>query len=57
MNEFVTNYDHLPKDDEKPAKPLYLHEVDATQASISHHGFAHFSKCLSLLLMLVVCYI
>lgn len=45
MNEFVTNYNNLPKDDEQPAKPYYLHEVDATQASISHHGFAHFKNC------------
>jgi len=42
-DKFVPHYDSLPKDDD-PGK-YYLQEVDATDASISHHGFPHFKDC------------
>ncbi|RZC38377.1 hypothetical protein BDFB_005510 [Asbolus verrucosus] len=38
--EFVTDY-KLPSDDVK----LHIVEVDATESSIAHHGFAHFVGC------------
>lgn len=41
QNQLVSHYDQLPKDEDKGV--YYIQEVDATDASISHHGFAHFS--------------
>ncbi|XP_054273097.1 ATP synthase subunit s, mitochondrial isoform X5 [Macrosteles quadrilineatus] len=42
-SKFVPHYDSLPKDDD-PGK-YYLQEVDATDSSISHHGFPYFKNC------------
>ncbi|XP_054273094.1 ATP synthase subunit s, mitochondrial isoform X2 [Macrosteles quadrilineatus] len=42
-SKFVPHYDSLPKDDD-PGK-YYLQEVDATDSSISHHGFPYFRHC------------
>uniref|UniRef100_A0A1B6DK72 Uncharacterized protein n=2 Tax=Clastoptera arizonana TaxID=38151 RepID=A0A1B6DK72_9HEMI len=42
---FLTSYDNLPKDDEATGKKFHLQEVDATDSSIAHHGFAHFKNC------------
>uniref|UniRef100_A0A069DPT9 Putative atp synthase subunit s mitochondrial n=1 Tax=Panstrongylus megistus TaxID=65343 RepID=A0A069DPT9_9HEMI len=41
---FLSHYDNLPLDENDKA-PYYIEEVDATDASISHHGFPHFSGC------------
>lgn len=44
--KFLSHYDELPKDDDDLGQ-YYIQEVDATDAAISHHGFAHFSKKLN----------
>lgn len=44
QNAFLTSYDNLPRDDEAAEKPFYLHEIDASNSSIAHHGFAYFSE-------------
>uniref|UniRef100_A0A1B6GLH0 Uncharacterized protein n=1 Tax=Cuerna arida TaxID=1464854 RepID=A0A1B6GLH0_9HEMI len=43
QNQFVNHYDKLPKDDD--TGKYRLQEVDATESSISHHGFPHFKNC------------
>jgi len=41
---FVKHYDGLPLDP-NDTFPYLIEEIDATDASISHHGFAHFKGC------------
>nr|CAD7439923.1 unnamed protein product [Timema bartmani] len=42
-SDFLKNYDCLPPEDDR----RHIVEVDATEASITHIGFAHFSKPVS----------
>ncbi|CAH1365292.1 ATP synthase subunit s, mitochondrial [Tenebrio molitor] len=39
--EFLTDYNKLPEEDVR----LHIVEVDATESSIMHYGFAHFVGC------------
>ncbi|XP_001604038.1 ATP synthase subunit s, mitochondrial [Nasonia vitripennis] len=41
MKEYLTNYNLLPKEEER----FYLSGVDATDSAIHHIGFPHFSGC------------
>lgn len=42
QSQFVSHYDQLPKDED--LGKYHIQEIDATESSISHHGFPHFSK-------------
>lgn len=41
VKEFLSNYNNLPPE----GAVFYVQEVDATEASITHHGFPHFVGC------------
>lgn len=41
VDEYLKNYNLLPPE----GAVFYVQEVDATEASISHHGFEHFVGC------------
>lgn len=41
VQEYLSNYNNLPPE----GTVFYVQEVNATEASITHHGFEHFKGC------------